>query len=767
MRKSITKIICVATAAISAFGVAFAAGCGVYRAQGVKDKDPATNVTSNGGFVVETDGYAYFINGVELNTADNNFGSVVKGSIRRISKDNLKVHNYSSTETVVPAIAYSANYNAGIYIYGDYIYFSTPSTSKNSDGEIQNSKLEFKRAKLDGTETMGGCFYMSPSTSLDYRYVEVGDTVYLMYALSESLYGEENAVTNIHSFNTSDNKDTLIAYNVSEYVFDTEDPTNPHVFYTMAVSDNIGSENAFTESYNQLYVARADATQSLKEYDFSYLPEDHDLEEDPLYINKGQYVYDGIGVVGYGNHRTQFNYESTENYSIDYTGYTYKPVSYKNGVLQFTAQQNGEAKSLLCRVAVNDVVENGVRKTSWDPISANKALKTENLILNVSDTTEYIFVTIDGKEKVMYAGSNGIEIGEILGGEVKNSYPVTSGGKPTFLAVREETTAKEEGEGTEKHLYAYYSLTGGNGYTVYRIAIDGALESYATNKLPYEDVYTYSEVRILDVDCTSGWYKPEFVGNQLLFATETTGMTNYNYIMACDLGSADGDMMSNAELNAYKEKFDAVFEKIGDYDEVKNSDGTTAYENLSSALKYLFYTGDRAYLAELIQAYVDVEDRDEEYKYSKESAQIYLDYADVKGDWAEYAADKKSVNGKDVYANDVNYYYSIVGQVTEDDAEAIVESYRSSYMQTYPTDDSTWWDGLNTAARVCFIVGMCVAGLLVLGGIAVLIVWLVRKKKSENNGEEERKLDVDITDDRDIDVYSDENSHVQQLPDGE
>lgn len=763
MRKSITKIICVATATISAIGICAAAGCGSTFLDEVKEKDTTANaVSSNGGFLVQTGDYAYFINGAESNTASNKYGSVLKGSVQRISKSDLAAHNYSSTRTVVPSVVYSANYNAGIYIYGDYIYYSTPSTSKNSDGEVQNSKLEFKRTGLDGKDTTGGYFYQSASTSLDYRYVEIGDTVYLMYALSESLYDESTAVTNIHSVNTATGADTLIAYNVSEYSFDTADPTNPYVFYTMSVTVNIGSENSFQESYNQLYMARADVTQP-KEYDFSYLGDDYDPDENPLYVNCGDHVLDGIGVVEYGdnneNRRNQFNYgydATKDGYGMDglavnYTGYTYKAVSYKDGLYQFTATHNGESKSGLYRLTVADVDGNSDGKVdgSWNAISANGNLKDEqHLILNVSDSNEYNFVTLpDGTEKVLYSTSSGIELAEIDNGEVKNNYAVTDSGLATFLAVRKEQTS----DGGE-HLYVYYSLSGGNGYTVYRVAIDGAINDYPTNKLPYEENDTYEQVRVLDIDAKSDWYKPEFVGNQILFASETTGMTSYNYIMACDL-EEDGKMMSNTRLKEYNEQLQAVFDKINEYDEEKNSDDSTAYEHLSSALKYLFYTGDREYLAELIKAYQDILGKDEEYAYSKASAQIYLDFADVAGDWADYKADTKKVDGKDVYANSINYYYSVVGRMTDEDTENRITGLKASYMESYPVEETTWWGSFSTVSQVFIIIGFVLAGAAVIG----LGVWLYifLKKRKEEKAETDGKLNVDITDDKDIDVYND------------
>ncbi|MGN0818045.1 MAG: MgtC/SapB family protein [Candidatus Coproplasma sp.] len=766
MRKPITKIICVATAAISALGITLASGCGSLRSSGVSTEDTTyAQVTSNGGFLVQTGEYVYFVNGVEQKSADNSFGSVVKGSVQRISKSDLSNHNYSSCETVVPLVTYSENYNAGIYVYGDRIYYATPSTAKNSSGEVQYSKLEFKSTSLNGKDTMSDYYYRAADASLDYRYVQVDGTVYLMYACSESLYSESSAVTNIHSVNTSTGTDTVIAYNVSDYEFDSVDPENPYVFYTMSVTNYLGSDNAVKESYNQLYMARADATESLKEYDFSYV-KDYDASENPLYINCGSYVFDGIGIIENGNQSgtkvNQFNYNfgSDKEYLINHTGYTYGLSSYKNGRLTFTGTQNGDSNGSLYSITVDalDADNNGKTDESWDAIEANSTLKTNNLLLTVSDGKDYTFVTIGGKEKVLYAGDNGIEIGEFVGGKLDNSYSITDGGAPTILAVREETTATEDGEGTETAQYLYYSLTGGNGYTFYRIAIDGEQTAYKPNELPYKDVYKYSEVRILDLDASSGWYLPEFVNNQIVFASETEGYEDYNYVMACDLTSADGDMMSNAEIKAYNEEYEAVAEKIAAYGEEENADGTAAYQYLPDALTYLFHTGDKDYLDELIKAYVDISGKSEEYLYSKASAGIYRDFAAVEGDWAEYAEKTKKVNGSTVYANSRDYYYSVIGKVTDADAESIRDDLRSSYMQEYPEDTSTWWDGLNTAARVWFIIGMCAAGLLVIGGAVALTVWLIKKRKGSTDDDSQDKLKVDITDDKNIDVYGEENA---------
>lgn len=766
MRKPFTKIICIMTAAITALGAGILSACGDYKSSGVTPDATADKVSSNGGFLVETGDYVYFINGVAGYQDDNTYGKVVKGSIQRISKSNLNAHNYSDTETIVPVVVYSGNYEAGIYIYGDYIYYTTPSTQKNSDGEVQNSYLEFKRSKLDGSSTMKDYFFQSESNSIAYRYVEIGGTVYLMYAASESLYG--TSTTNIHSINTSTGVDTLLAYNVSEYAFDTDDAENPYVYYTMAVTGYLGSDNSFSESYNQMFRVRADATESERTYDFSYV-EDFDAEEDPLYVNLGDFVFDGLGIMEQGNAEervTQFNYNygSDVEYVISHHDYTYSLSSYKNGELLYTVAEalGDQSSSSLFRIKDGDVDadNDGKIDASWDAITANDSAE---LVLTVADDDEYFFVTVNGEDKVIYVGDGGITLGTISDGKLTDDHIISDASSASILAVREETTLKAESDTeTQTNLYVYYSGSKNSTEGVYRIAADGAADDYERNKMQTADNWAYKDVRLLDVSILSDWYAAEFVGNQLIFPSSTEGMSSFNYIMALDLTGSGGYIMSNEELNAYTEKYDGVFETIEEYDEELNSDGSAAYENLSDALKYLFYSGDADYLAELIQAYVDIEGRSEEYVYSTASAQIYLDFAAAQNDWEDYKTDTKTVNGETVTANFQIYYYGLLGAMTDDDAEDMLEELRSSYMQAYPEDASTWWEGLNTAAKVCFIVGMCVAGLLVIGGGVLLTLFLIRRKKRGDGMKKASKLHIDITDDRSIDVYGDESERAAE-----
>lgn len=753
MRKGFIKIICVLTAAISAFGVSFLTACGDSYTSSPLSGDTSGEVSSNGGFLVEKGDYVYFINGAEDYTADNTYGDVLKGSIQRISSSDLAAGNYTNTQTVVPLIVYSGNSDAGIYIYGDYIYYATPNTAKNSDGVIQNQYLDFKRSKLDGSETMKDKFYQASDNSVAYRYVEVDGTVYLLYALSENLYG--SSTTNIHSLNTATGDDILLAYNVGSYTFDSADLENPYVYYTMSVTVNLGTDNAVSESYNQLYRVKADVTSSPREYDFSDV-EDYDSSDNPLYINYGDFVYDGIGIFENGtaddNRISQFNYNygSDKQYAVTNTQYTYALNYYKEGVLSYIRSYSVGDQSISCVYTVSDSEIDGAEE--WDAIERNGD-EYVNLVLSESDTTEYYFITLNGEEKVVYSSSSGIMIGEIVKNDgvntLENEYCIASASSPTVLKIAEERTLKTDSETeTETRLYIYYMLSGGG---IYRVAADSA----PVTELSPDGTDKYNSVQILDISADTSWYLPEFVGNTIVFLSTSAGMSGFDYLMACDLTGANGtDIMSQQELYDYKEKMDGVFDLI---DDTYGDEDLEAYDSsLVSALKYLFYTGDSGYMQKLVTAYEEIEDTED--AYSEAALAAYAEYAELGGIWADYAEDYKQVNGETVYATSQEYYYSLLGRMTSSDKEDLADSYKSSYMLSYPEEEElTWWEGLNTAAKVCFIIGMVLAGLLVLGGIAVLVLVLIRRRKRGKEEDGGGRYDIDITDDRDIDVYADDN----------
>ncbi len=216
--------------------------------------DYSGEVSSNGGFLVEKGDWVYFINGSESYTADNTFGSPVKGAIVRTKKSDFGKSDATS-EVVVPEVVYSSEMtnSSGLFIFGDYIYYATPCSEKNKDGEVRNTELEYMRTKLDGTDSK--VIATISSNSDPYRYVEISGTVYLVLYTTNS---ESNNVLRV--YNTTTCALSKESQTVSSYVL-PDDLTSGYAFYTTTVhNDELDSD----ESFNALHRFALDGSEDVE-----------------------------------------------------------------------------------------------------------------------------------------------------------------------------------------------------------------------------------------------------------------------------------------------------------------------------------------------------------------------------------------------------------------------------------------------------------------------------------------------------------------------
>lgn len=207
-----------------------------------------------GGFVGQTSEYVYLINGYNSSTATNVYGTPVRGTLIAVDKDDL-----SKREVVVPNLMVASDYNAGLYIFGDYVYYGTPSTEKTGSGEIAYTQLTFTKAKLDGTGVEA--LFVVSGLATEYRMVEKDGVVYIVY------YDSTNS--QLVSFDTNARKSTVIAkkdsktdgmLSLDEYKF-TQNGDAVTLYYSVTVynepylsnkAENDGYERA-KEDYNIVY----------------------------------------------------------------------------------------------------------------------------------------------------------------------------------------------------------------------------------------------------------------------------------------------------------------------------------------------------------------------------------------------------------------------------------------------------------------------------------------------------------------------------------
>lgn len=738
MNKRFTKILCVAVSAVSVLGVAFSTGCSKY----YKGEQLTGNIftegkaESNGGFAVKKGEYIYFINGVEGYNAVNDFGTPVKGAVYRISETDLANHNYNKVDRVVQQVAYSGNYNAGLFIYGDYIYYSTPSTERDASGAVQNTALDLKSTKLDGTETLKEPYVQLTDNTSQYRFVEENGKVYILYVETT------DEVTSLHSYNTADSVDTVLAYNVGTVMFDKTDVTNHRVYYTMNVKNYIDDSNY---SYNQVYTVTASATEDrFKDLDTSKIL-GWDEEKDK-YINCGDLVFDGRGRT---DEKTPFNYDYQEE--LKQSGYTYALQTYQSGMLFYTRTSKHNTIPYLFALKDADLTSGLLNPITRNPDAEKRILSYSSSSDVTASSLVYIFK--DSKlDFVLNAESGGgitINKAEYTGDDFKLQTK-TSADEQNSLYYN--IVGSSAGTASIIHVdekYVYYTL--GSGTSVNRIDYTGKLSDYSTNVLPSADS-DFDPVQILNIQASSSWYNPEFIDGQILFASATTQMSAYNPIMACDIKGK-----SNKDIEELNEQFNGIEELINDTFSDTDKYPQASYANVQNALRYAFYTGESrsVYLNDLAARLNDKVEEDGDPVYSDKTLALYDEFlAPAENNlWKEYL-DHRNVNGVEVYANRLDYYYCVLGEMNKTDSENYIAGLRNSYFVVEGEEENTsWWSGLSTANKVWFVIGMVAAGLVVAGGIAAAVILILRRNRKKSPEKRRRRIKVDLTDDKDIDVY--------------
>ena len=124
-------------------------------------------VGSNGGFAVEKGDYVYFVNGVGSSTDDNTYGKVTTGALVRVKKSDLAAASAATdlgedkyyqekTQIVIPSLFVAGDKTSGFWIFGDQVFYATPTTAQNKKGEVEN----IKRSSI---KKMADAFGVSPA----------------------------------------------------------------------------------------------------------------------------------------------------------------------------------------------------------------------------------------------------------------------------------------------------------------------------------------------------------------------------------------------------------------------------------------------------------------------------------------------------------------------------------------------------------------------------------------------------------------------------
>lgn len=135
----ITAILILALALVAAI-----VGCQKYDWGPIGSTDKEGDVTGNGTLAVVQRDTLYFVNGKDDLTAivepkNNYFGNASKkGSIYKaaLGADG----SVSDVQLLVPKMFYTGNTGGGIYVYGEWIYYTSPSTETDKTGSVLTSQ---------------------------------------------------------------------------------------------------------------------------------------------------------------------------------------------------------------------------------------------------------------------------------------------------------------------------------------------------------------------------------------------------------------------------------------------------------------------------------------------------------------------------------------------------------------------------------------------------------------------------------------------------
>lgn len=229
MKKFILGIFSVCFAVICAFGFV---GCGEQKYSATTTD--TTKVVANGGLSTVYNGELYFVNGTQTNDGTHNGGTL--GSVYKVAigDDGVIAENAKYTKVVDALVGQK---NGSIFIFGNYLYYSAPSTGKNENGKVQYGRTKFYRKDLiNGTVqeiyAMAGA---DESESLTYAYYKYGqDNSKLAFVIYEGTSKTLKSFEVNTQIKTNFVKQNVTSVVLSEKFGEGDNNADNFVFYTLA-----------------------------------------------------------------------------------------------------------------------------------------------------------------------------------------------------------------------------------------------------------------------------------------------------------------------------------------------------------------------------------------------------------------------------------------------------------------------------------------------------------------------------------------------------
>ena len=271
------------------------AGCGIVLQGGPDKNDP---VYGNGGQAVRKGEWLYFVNAYKsqetVNVNGNKFGDEKLSGVYRVKLNSSGLINTNAdgmpegAELLVPQI--TGYENGGIYIFGEYLYYTTPKTLNDKTGVPQRGLCSFERVKLDGTNHKTIYSTSEVSSNLTFSYQQIGNFVYIIIRNGTEIRSIEVGLSNDKVYNR------LLAEDVESVAFSKVDKNasnfEQYVYYTkVATVDKDG--------FDGQKVLRASLNASVKNEVIKSLSEGGvtltEIKNSRIYYEMGSKLYSTTG----------------------------------------------------------------------------------------------------------------------------------------------------------------------------------------------------------------------------------------------------------------------------------------------------------------------------------------------------------------------------------------------------------------------------------------------------------------------------------------
>lgn len=417
----------------------------------VGDCDPKAQVSGNGSVAVAQGNTVYFVNGKAdlsaITVAEDNWfgkagykGSIMKGTLKEDG-------SVAGAEVVVPKMFYNGQADGGLYVFGNWIYYTSPSTDTNSEGTVLTSRQVFFRTKTDGTDTQqiaavaaNTYEYLFTPSGLFYYDSSNGQIVKVAY--SESAVGASSVIA-------EDVTDVMFVKD-GEYTYG-ESRSSDMFFYTKAGD----TENDADVLYgNRVYACNYEG-------------------KSVLLIDKTTYVPEGAVAAQY-------------QYTVTLLDYTIED----GGVALFYSRTPGSSSVSLARTAtaaykvtpaaIAEGGEGAILDAAAERVLAYSALSSVTAV-----SFDYGVLQADSSNALYrYYCENDAPVKKCLTVDEKGE-PAAMEGTPTILAVRDEEANASNNNVAGKYLYytvssVLYKLNLDNGSALGSI-MDSTQETVSTD----------------------------------------------------------------------------------------------------------------------------------------------------------------------------------------------------------------------------------------------------------------------------------------------